>query len=84
MRLSLSELKPIIIDEVSMVSKIRVPHIHQRLKDIFCSSSFQLFAGISVVVVGDFYQLPPIRTKPIFETSKIILTICTTHGFCLE
>ena len=70
MRLSLSELKLIIIDEVSMVSNIRFLHIHQRLKDIFCSSSSQLFAGISVLVVGDFYQLPPIRTKLIFENFK--------------
>ncbi|XP_068751282.1 ATP-dependent DNA helicase PIF1-like [Montipora capricornis] len=70
MRLSLSELKLIIIDEVSMVSNRRVLHIHQRLKDIFCSSSSELFAGISVVVVGDFYQLPPIREKPIFENFK--------------
>ena len=70
MRLSLSELKLIIIDIVSMVSNRRVLHIHQRLKDIFCSSSSELFAGISVVVVGDFYQLPPIREKPIFENFK--------------
>ena len=33
MRLSLSELKLIIIDEVSMVSNITLLHIHQRLKD---------------------------------------------------
>lgn len=64
MRLSLSELKLVIIDEVSMVSNIRFLHIHQRLKDIF------LFAAISVLVVGDFYQLPPIRTKLIFENFK--------------
>lgn len=69
MRLSLSELKLVIIDEVSMVSNIRFLHIHQRLKDIFCSSSSQLFAAISVLVV-DFYQLPPIRTKLIFENFK--------------
>ncbi|XP_068712523.1 uncharacterized protein [Montipora foliosa] len=70
MRLSFSELKLIIIDEIPMVSNRRVLHIHQRLKDIFCSSSSELFAGISVVVVGDFYQLPPIREKPIFENFK--------------
>ena len=77
MSLSLSELKFIVIDEVSMVSNIRVLHIHQRLKDMFSSSSSQLFAGICVVVVGDFYQLPPIRTKQnlFLKTSKIILTI---------
>ena len=70
MRLSLSQLKLIIIDEVSMVSNITLLHIHQRLKDIFGSFNSQLFAGISVVAVGDLYQLPPIRRKPIFDNYK--------------
>ena len=67
MRLTLSELKLIIIDEISMVSNITLLHIHQRLRDIFGSSSSKLFAGISIIAVGDLYQLPPIRRKPIFE-----------------
>ena len=70
MRLTLSELKLIIIDEVSMVSNIMLLHIHQRLKEICGSSSSQLFAGISIIAVGDLYQLPPIRRKPIFEKFK--------------
>ena len=70
MRVSLSELKLIIIDEVSMISNITLLQIHQRLKDIFGASASQLFAGLSVVVVGDLYQLPPIRRKPIFESFK--------------
>ncbi|CAB3983986.1 ATP-dependent DNA helicase PIF1-like [Paramuricea clavata] len=35
MRLSLAELKLIIIDEISMVSNMGLLHIHQRLKEIF-------------------------------------------------
>ena len=70
MRLTLSELKLIIIDEISMVSNITLLHIHQRLKDIFGSSSSKLFGGISIIAVGDLYQLPPIRRKPVFEKFK--------------
>ena len=70
MRLSLSELKLIIIDEISMVGNITLLHIHQRLKEIFGSSNSQMFAGISVIVVGDMYQLPPIRKKPVFANFK--------------
>ena len=70
MRLSLSELKLIIIDEISMVGNITLLHIHQRLKEIFGSSNSQMFAGISVIVVGDMYQLPPIRKKPVFADFK--------------
>ena len=66
LRLSLSELKLLIIDEVSMVSNNRLLHIHQRLKEIVGTSSSKIFAGISIIAVGDLYQLPPIQQKPIF------------------
>jgi len=66
LRLSFSELKLLIIDEISMVSNNRLLHIHQRLKEIFGTSSSKLFAGISIIVVGDLHQLPPIQQKPIF------------------
>ena len=69
-RLSLSELKLIIIDEISMVSNTTLLHIHQTLKDIFGTPSDQLFAGLSIIVVGDLYQLPPIRRKPVFDEYK--------------
>ena len=69
-RLSLSELRLIIIDEISMVSNITLIHIHQRLKEIFGSFSSQLFASVSIITVGDLYQLPPIKRKPVFEDYK--------------
>jgi len=47
LRLSFSELK------LPMVSNNRLLHIHQGLKEIFGTSSSKLFAGISIIVVGD-------------------------------
>jgi hypothetical protein len=70
MRLSLAELKLIIIDEISMVSNVGLLHIHQRLKEIFATPSSELFAGISILAVGDFYQLPPIRSATTFSNYK--------------
>ena len=58
MRLSLSELKLIIMDEISMLVNTALLHINQRLKEIFGTSNSQLFAGISILGVGDLYQLP--------------------------
>lgn len=45
-------------------------HIHQRLKEIFGTTNSKLFAGLSIIVVGDLYQLPPIRRKLVFENYK--------------
>ena len=70
LRLTLSELKLIVIDEISMVGNTTLLHIHQRLKGIFGTPSSLLFAGISIIVVGDLCQLPPIRKKFIFDTYK--------------
>ena len=53
-----------------MVANTTLLNIHQRLKEIFATPNFKLFAGISIVAVGDLYQLPPIRKKPIFENYK--------------
>ena len=70
LRIALSELKLIIIDEISMVSNTTLLHIHQRLKDIFATPNDQLFASLSILAVGDLYQLGPIRRKPVFEDYK--------------
>ena len=70
LRLTLADLKLIIIDEISMVGNTTLLHIHQRLKDIFATTSSLLFAGISIIVVGDLCQLPPIRKRFVFDSYK--------------
>ena len=76
-RLSLKDLKLVIVDEISMVGNTSLLHIHQRLKEIFGCSSAKLFAGISVIAVGDLYQLPPIKKKAVFDNFKI-----EAHNLC--
>ena len=48
-RLSLKDLKLLIVDEISMVGNTTLLHIHQRLTEIFDCSSTKLFAGISII-----------------------------------
>ena len=41
-------------------------YIHQRLVQIFGSSPDVSFAGISVIVFGDLYQLTPIKQRAVY------------------
>ena len=68
LRQELADVKALIIDEISMVSNTLLLYIHQRLVEIFgCVSDFSKpFAGLSIILVGDLYQLPPVMQKPIF------------------
>ena len=70
LRYELSGLKLIIIDEISMVSNRMLKYIHERLKQIFGTPDSLMFAGVSLIAVGDFYQFPPIRAKPVFAPFK--------------
>ena len=66
-----SHLKVIIIDEMSMMSPERLAHLHQRICEIkglsFRDSNVELFAGLSVLLMGDLFQLPPVKARAIFE-----------------
>jgi hypothetical protein len=84
MRLSLAEFKLVIIDEISIVSNMGLLHIHQRLKEIFVTPNSELFAGISVLVFGDFFQLPPIRSATTFSNYKNDTFNYTIHGMSLK
>ena len=60
-----SEISAIIIDEISMVSDKLLKDIHLRLCEIAGVSTQILFAGKTVIAVGDFFQLPPVMGRPI-------------------
>lgn len=58
-------LKVVIIDEISMVGNKHLAFIHQRLTEL--TTSAQDFGGISIIAVGDLYQLCPIGESWIFK-----------------
>jgi hypothetical protein len=62
LRENLSELKLIIIDEMSLVHADLFYKIDARLKEIFKKQNPPVpFGGISVVLVGDLLQIPPVK-----------------------
>ena len=65
MKDNLSELKLIIIDEMSMVSADVLYKIHSRLCEVFTGKS--PFANKGIILVGDLLQLRPVRARYIFQ-----------------
>ena len=72
LRNKLSEIKFIIIDEISMVSSVLFYQVHQRLNEIFGVSTNLPFAGLPFFVFGDLYQLPPVKGAPIYSSTDNI------------
>ena len=66
LRNKLCELKALIIDEIFMVSNLQLLYIHLRLVEIFGCSDNVPFAGITIITVGDFYQLPPVQQRSVY------------------
>ena len=59
LRNRLANLKVIIIYEISMVSNKILYYIHLRLNEIFGTADIEPLAGLPILAVGDFFQLPP-------------------------
>ena len=64
------DLKVIIIDEISMISIDSLYYVNLRLNEIFGCVTNELFAGITVIVVGNFLQLPPVGGRPVYANYK--------------
>ena len=57
----------LIIDEKSMVGRRMLALIDMRLRQAFPQKQNQVFGGLSVILVGDFGQLPPVRDEPMYS-----------------
>jgi hypothetical protein len=54
-----------------MVSLRQLSWIHKRLCEILPGGADDgPFAGINIIIVGDFYQLPLVAEKSLFNTAK--------------
>ena len=59
----------VIIDEFSMVSSDLFFKINARLLEIFLCSTTVEFAELTVLIVADLLQLPPVMGKPVYLTA---------------
>ena len=67
LRNSLSEIKYLIIDELSMVLSDLWRDIDSLLEEVFLMNPEKEFAGLSIMTAGDFLQHPQVRAKLVFS-----------------
>ena len=67
LRVKMSNLQLLIIDEVSMVGSNMLLLIHRRLQQLKGSPDSTTFGNISVLAVGDLYQLQPVAQPYVFD-----------------
>ncbi len=74
-RARLRDVEILIIDEVSMISKDLFTYVNWRFQQI--KGSKKPFGGVSCLVVGDYYQLPPLgKAKPLCVYEEDVLDFC--------
>lgn len=66
----MSDLKVIIIDEISMVSNDLLYYVHLRLNETFGYVTNEPLAAITAIEVGGFHQLPPVAGKLVHRNYK--------------
>ena len=69
LRFLYEDLQVIFIDEISMCSSNKLAKINLRLQDIMGNNQFM--GGVSIVVTGDFGQLPPVNGQMIWRQSNV-------------
>ena len=84
-RMKYRNLSIVIIDEISMVGSKMLSFIDLRLKQL--TGTNKSFGGISIIAVGDLYQLQPVGDAWIFndlsDGSQVLATNLWKEHFCL-
>ena len=83
MQTQLEQLHVVIIDEISMIGANTLTKIHNRLQEIKkLKYANTRFGNVTIIAVGDLYQLPPFRDKKLYATpgTKNNPTMTTLHG----
>ena len=66
----MSTIKYIIVDEMSMVGRKVFGQIDCRLRQAFPHHAQEVFGGCSILLFGDFGQLPPVMDLPLYTTDS--------------
>ena len=67
LQMALQGTKILVIDEMSMISPGFLYKVNRRLQQAFPENKTKPFGGISVIMMGDFAQLPPVMAPPLYQ-----------------
>ena len=65
------DIKYLIVDEKSMLGLRQLSWIDDRLREAFPNRNEELFGGLNILLVGDFFQLPPVLQKPLYYDKEV-------------
>ena len=57
----------IVIDEKSMIGQKQFYYVNKRLQEARPAKADQPFGGMSIVLLGDWKQLPPVKDTPLYQ-----------------
>ena len=85
LRDKLKHMKYLFLDEKSMLGGTLVKRIHDRLAAVFPEETSKglPFGGRSVILIGDFAQLPPVGDIPMYVLPNRVTKVDTVLGFNL-
>ncbi|XP_073696195.1 uncharacterized protein [Garra rufa] len=84
LRTKFGKLQILIIDEISMVDHKLLAYIHGRLRQIKQTGDYSAFGKVSIIAVGDFYQLSPVKGKPLYTEPVNSVNLWETNFSFIE
>ncbi|RYP03315.1 hypothetical protein DL765_010542 [Monosporascus sp. GIB2] len=67
----LKDIRYLIIDGKSMLELRQLSLIDDRLREAFPSRNEEFFGGLNILLVGGFFQLPPVLQKPLYYDKEV-------------
>ncbi len=67
----LRTLKYLVVDEKSIIGFRLLANVDSRLCQTFSYSNNEVFGSINIILINDFYQLPPIKQRPFYYPKEL-------------
>ena len=70
MKIDFRDVQVIVIDEYSMVSLVSLAYLNKVLREVFPEKQDIIFSGIPVIISGDGFQLPVVKSQGILTKNS--------------